>query len=249
MKPLEREAGMKDRNGMGDNRTGAGRDTSGTGRAAGEGWQPAPAAPGDPADLEKVRASYDQDAEPVGTVGRAGKGRSIPAFLDRLGERLAFERAGIRLYELLVTKLESGASPSGPADAVTLRRFREEELRHFRMLWDCILSLGADPTAQTPGADLAGVKLAGLLQIIADPRATFAQSLEAMLIAELADLEGWRLLIIQAQAAGREDLASAFRRGMGDEEAQLDRLRAWWTGLCLGETEAVTPAPAVPVPS
>jgi hypothetical protein len=243
---------MKGMDGMGDNRTGAGRDPSKAAIFAGDGWQPAPAAPGDPADLDKVRASYDHDAEPVGTLAphvaapERGGTRRLPALLDRLGERMAFERTGIRLYEMLVTKLESGASPIGPADAVTLRRFREDELRHFRILWDSLVDLGADPTVQTPGADLTGVKIAGLVQLIADPRTTFAQSIEAMLLAELADLEGWRLAVALAETAGREDLAAVYRRAMADEEIQVDRLREWWAGLCLREADAVTPEPAIP---
>jgi hypothetical protein len=244
---------MKGLDGMGENRTGAGRDPSKAALFAGGGWQPTPAAPGDPADLEKVRASYDQDAEPVGTLAPpvpepdGGGSRRLPALLDRLGERMAFERTGIRLYEMLVTKLESGASPIGTADAVTLRRFREDELRHVRILWECLVGMGADPTVQTPGADLAGVKIAGLVQLIADPRTTFAQSIEAMLLAELADLEGWRLATAMAGTAGREDLAAVFRRAMADEEVHVERLREWWDGLCLRMADAASPEPAVPV--
>src|SRR5690606_27053845 len=111
-------------------------------------------------------------------------------------------------------------------------------------LWDCLVALGADPTVQTPGADLAGVKVAGLVQLIADPRTTFAQSMEAMLLAELADLEGWRLAMALAESAGRDDLAALCRRAMADEEIQLDRIREWWAGLCLSGADREAPETA-----
>ena len=34
-----------------------------------------------------------------------------------------------------------------------LERICKEELEHFHMLWECLETLGADPTVQTPSAD------------------------------------------------------------------------------------------------
>ncbi|HLP43394.1 MAG TPA: ferritin-like domain-containing protein [Fibrobacteria bacterium] len=211
-------------------------------------WLPAPAAPGDPVELDKVRAIYDREAEPVGSVPppsgimgvvktgpRMGLGGNPTVFIDKLGERLAFERTGSRLFELLITKLQSGASPAGPVDVEVLRRFREQEMRHFHSLWECLENLGADPTVQTPSADLAGVKGLGLIQIMSDPRASFAQSLDAMLIAEHADNDGWRLLIALAEGLGQKDMSETFRAALLEEDVHLATIRDWWARLNLEE--------------
>jgi hypothetical protein len=211
-------------------------------------WLPAPAAPGDPVELDKVRAIYDREAEPVGSVpppagikGMAktalqmGLGRNPTVFIDKLGERLAFERTGSRLFELLITKLQSGSGPAGPADVEVLRRFREQEMRHFRSLWECLEKLGADPTVQTPSADLTGVKGLGLIQLMSDPRTSFAQSLDAMLLAELADNDGWRLLIAMAEGLGQKDMAETFRAALLEEDVHLVTIRDWWARLNLEE--------------
>src|SRR5690606_16763262 len=183
-------------------------------------WKPVSTAPGDAGRLRSIRAEYEAEAGTVGSVPppstmkgaaktamQAVMGRDPVAFIDKLGERLAYERTGTRLFELLIGKFEGGFSPTGEADLATLIRFRDEEMSHFKMLWECIEKLGADPTAQTPSADISGVKASGLLQAMSDPRTTFAQALDAMLIAELTDNEGWRMLIDLAEGMGQAEMA------------------------------------------
>src|SRR4029434_375002 len=84
-------------------------------------------------------------------------------FLDKLGERIAFERTGTRLYGALITKhlasINAGNDVLAPAAAgetaaETLQRIRAEELEHFHMLCDAVTQLGGDPSAQTPCADV-----------------------------------------------------------------------------------------------
>jgi len=213
-------------------------------------WQPAPIQPGDPLAPDRVRASYEEESDPVGTVpppaslkgalknvAQKGLGRNPSAFLDKLAERLAFERTGTRMYGLLLAKLEAGASPTGAASAERLREFRAQEKEHFRVLWECLETLGADPTVQTPCADLAGVKSDGLVQLLSDPRTTFAQALDAILIAELADNEGWKLLITLAEGMGQDAMATSFRRALAEEDVHLDTIRGWWTELNLQEAD------------
>src|SRR5262249_55574852 len=141
---------------------------------------------------------YENEAEPVGTVPVPTtlkgaletvmtliKGKAPVVLLDKLGERLAFERTGTRLYDALLAKHDASPGwPGGPSRA-DLARFRAEELAHFEMLRRCIEEMGADPTAQTPSADVIGVASSGILQVITDPRTTLPQSLSALLTAEL----------------------------------------------------------------
>ena len=92
----------------------------------------------------------------VAATGTAAiKGVNVAVFVDKLGERLGFERTGVRLYDALVTKCRaSDALMDGPTSE-DLEVIRAEELAHFDLLRDMIESLGADPTALTPsGVDV-----------------------------------------------------------------------------------------------
>jgi rubrerythrin len=190
--------------------------------------------------LSRVRAEIAADAEPVGTMPpptsikgvaktmtEALKGQKATVLLDQIAERLAFERTGTRLYEALISKL-AGADPhpGGPTEA-DLEQIRDEELAHFQLLKSAIESLGGDPTAVTPSADLVGVASSGLIQVLGDPRTTLNEGLKAILIAELADNEGWQNLIELASGLGQEEMANRFQTAADDEEDHLARVRTW----------------------
>jgi ABC-type phosphate/phosphonate transport system substrate-binding protein len=69
------------------------------------------------------------------------------------------------------------------------------------------VKLGGDATVQTPSADVAGVISHGVSQIMSDPRTTVAQSLQAVLTAELADNDGWQMLQDLTEQLGHAELA------------------------------------------
>ncbi|MGE0525972.1 MAG: DUF892 family protein [Bdellovibrionales bacterium] len=186
-------------------------------------------------DLSAVRKQYFKLAEPVGSVPIPAsltglvktaadtiKGLSPEIFIDKLSERLAFERTGVRLYDALITKCEA-AKAELPLQ--TLVRFRAEEHQHFDLLTRVIRDLGADPTAQTPGADVTAVSAMGLIQVVSDPRTTVAHCLQAILTAELADHEGWELLIQLAEQMNQPEAASDFRKALAEEENHLTQIR------------------------
>jgi hypothetical protein len=108
-----------------------------------------------------------------------------------------------------------------------LRRFRDEELAHVHLVKEAIEKVGGDPTAVTPCADLAGVQAMGLFQAVTDPRTTLTQCLEAILTAELADNDGWKVLIAIAEAMGQEDLARRFTEALASEDVHLQSIRSW----------------------
>jgi rubrerythrin len=164
-------------------------------------------------------------------------GHRAHALLDKLAERLAFERAGTRLYEAFVTKCEANADALGPIALETLREFRDEEARHARLLDEAIRALGGDPTAETPCADLAGVESIGLLQVVTDPRTSVVQSLHSILVAELADEVAWDLLADSIRTMGQGELAQRFREALTEERVHLQTIRDWYdesTRLTLG---------------
>lgn len=150
-------------------------------------------------------------------------------FLDKLGERLAFERTGVRLYDALLAHVNVVSDTKLGPTAADLRTIRDEEHRHFELLRSAIEEMGADPTVCTPAADIAAVESQGLVQVLADPRSSRSQCLHAVLVAELADNDGWKMLIELARGLGRDDLVGRFEQAMRDEERHLERVRGWYT--------------------
>lgn len=97
--------------------------------------------------LDDVRADYIAEADQLGSVPLPGtitgalsattsmiSGNMPQLFIDKLGERLAFERSGTRLYEALICKvqaLEQNSTATLPIDK--LMQIRDQEAAHF--LW------------------------------------------------------------------------------------------------------------------
>lgn len=201
------------------------------------------------------RLIWASDAPPVGTMPPPATlkgliktvieklaGHKPTVFLDKLGERLAFERTGTRLYEAAMVKLDAAdPHPGGPSRA-DLAEHHAVERRHFLLVRDAIIELGADPTAMTPCADLMAVASLGWVQAVSDPRTTLNQCLDILLIAELADTGGWQLLAELADQLGFDDLGRRFRDALAEEERHVLRVRAWISAALVGEA-ATSPPP------
>lgn len=196
--------------------------------------------------LPNLKQSFIQEADPLGSVPIPGTVRGVAqsllktatghhpeVFINKLGERLAYERSGIRIYDAFIMKCElTAVSATGKQiDISQLKQFRTQEAEHFELLTDCIVKLGADPTAQTPDADAIGVAASGLMKVITDPRASISQSLEAMLALELADNAGWDLLIKLAEDMGKTDMAEKFRVALRQEDVHLVVIRQYYEEL------------------
>lgn len=151
----------------------------------------------------------------------------MAVFLDKLSERLAFERMGTRLYDALLTKCEALDDSSGMPTVADLQEIREEEYRHFELLTQAITELGGDPTVQSPCADVTAVASTGILQVLTDPRTTMSQCLSAILTAELTDNAGWEMLIDVADELGYEDLSSRFTEALNNEQRHLLNVQSW----------------------
>jgi ferritin-like protein len=191
-----------------------------------------PSSDGDATDAAEVRVSYAKEAEPIGSMPRAAAtGRKVDVemavFLDKLGERMAFERAGARLYEVLLSKFDAFGTWDGGPSRDELEKIRDEERRHFLMLTDAMAELGGDPTAVTPSADLQAVASKGLCAVLADPRTTLQQCLEAMLIAELVDNDCWPNLVELGRTVGQEVIVERFGEALAQEERHLALVRTW----------------------
>ncbi len=215
-----------------------------------------PTSQGDGTEIAALRASCIREEQgSLGTVPVPGtvkgvlksgakmlKGERPQALADKLGERVSFERSGVRLYDAMITKYHATNGGVPHVSLEKLMEIRDEEAQHFAMLVEAVQSLGADPTAETPSADLTGVETQGLLNVITDPRTTFAQSLHALLIAELADNDGWDMLITIAEAEGQKDMAERFRMAYEQEQDHLDHVRRWLMALQMDEVRVGKPS-------
>jgi hypothetical protein len=103
------------------------------------------------------------------------------------------------------------------------------------MIWDALRQLGADPTCVTPMADTNAVASIGLMQIITDPRMSIAQSLHVIHMAELADNDGWQLLIALATEMGQDNMAAEFKIALAEENHHRKEIRGLMERICLKE--------------
>jgi rubrerythrin len=239
---------------LGHNRTGATVNPSGLDRMLEAVEDLSPQVPISTTTIEAERLKCIAEADSVGSIpppasklkGKMKKavsaisGISPGLFMDKVGERIAFERTGTRLYDALISKYVAlgevgSAELSALHDVETpleaLRRIRDEEHAHFLMLCEVMTNLGGDPTAQTPCADVAATASMGLMQVVTDPRTTLAQCLDAALIAELTDTASWELLGELATRAGQTDLAQRFATALTQEQKHLVTVRGWLRAL------------------
>lgn len=199
-----------------------------------------PVRPGEATEFARVRRERSQESATVGSVPPPGtakgmattavemiKGHKPTVLIDKLGERLAFERTSVRLYEAILVKFDALGTWEGGPTREALVQIRDDELAHFELLKQCVQKVGADPTAMTPSADVVGIESAGVLKVITDPRSTLAQALHAILIAERADSEGWLLLTQLAQELGHTDLAQRFAAAEKTEDQHGEWVRNW----------------------
>jgi rubrerythrin len=209
--------------------------------------------PGNESALVEVRSAYIAESDGVGSVPLPAtvsgavavgvqmlKGDSPQILLDKLGERLAFERTGTRLYDALITKCAVMLDGQISMAIEDLAAIRADEARHFLLLKDAIETLGGDPTAQTPSADIVGVESSGLVQVLNDPRTSLAQSLHAIVTAELSDKAGWETLIALADEHELAEMVDDFTLALNEEREHLALVQTWYEeaiGLTYGDVE------------
>jgi hypothetical protein len=231
---------MSQKSGIGKNRTGAGAAPDRLDAMVAGPREFPPTSKGSARDIAAVRIVYARESEPIGhvpqpldlgnkvkTLAKSMMGPQFTQLLDKLGERLAFERTGTRLYEALVSKHEAYGSFSGGPTRADLDHILAEEHRHFELLRAAIARLGGDPTAVTPSANLHATASKGIGAVLVDPRTSLLDGLEAILVAELADGEGWDTLLGLAGEAGQEALAAEFEEARGNEADHVRKVRSW----------------------
>jgi hypothetical protein len=184
-----------------------------------------PSSSGDGLEIGAVRALYARESREL--PDQRDLAELTDRLLDKLGERLAFERAGTRLYEALLSKHEAYGSFEGGPSREDIEHILSDELAHFQMLEDAIRTLGGDPTELTPSANLQLTASQGLPQVLTDPRTNPVQCLEAIVLAELADNECWGALAELANLDGQDDLAGQCQQALQAERRHLEKVRGW----------------------
>jgi ferritin-like metal-binding protein YciE len=233
---------------IGHNRTGL--QTSPLSAEMIDGVQPVTAEAAEASALTEVRLQYIREADPLGSApppptakgvaksaAKMLKGERPQAFIDKLAERLAYERGGTRLYDAVIAKFIAHQDELQDASLQELTEIRDEEASHATLIRTCIEQLGADPTAQTPGADLVGVATSGFLQAATDPRTTLVQTLQVALAAELVDVASWQTLIAMAESMGQDGMVERFRKALENENEHVSKVRGWYEGLTLASGE------------
>ena len=205
-----------------------------------------PSSEGGAQEMAEYREEYITEGFPIGSMpmmpaseeGEADEEEAgMAVFLDKLSERLAFERMGTRLYEALLNKCSALGEQSPGPKLEEIEEIGREELEHFLLVNRTITEIGGDPTVQSPSADVAGVASLGILQVLTDPRSSMTHCLQAMLTAELTDNAGWELLIKLADNLGYSDVKTEFETALEHEERHLMNVRNWLSECVLDSAE------------
>lgn len=238
---------------IGDNRTGGKLAINETIKTAEGALNYTQKTEGNSMALGENRILYMKESDPVGTMPKPTSIKGVISniqekvfqgdytFMDKLGERLAFERTGTRLYEALLSKHKGSVGNEFYPDLSVLEQFWEEERNHFRLCCEVMEELGGDSTALTPSADVAGVAGMGWMQVLTDPRTTFQHSLEIILQAELDDNACWENLIELAENLGLDSVVKRFTKAKEEEDVHLETIRQWVKELNLNSGKIITP--------
>ena len=202
----------------------------------------------EPPEFRRIHEEMSDQAPPVGSMPPPGtlkgmaeavkaalKGDKANVLLDKLGERLAFERSGTRLYEALLAKHAASETHDETLTRAAIEEIRDDELRHFGVVKRALEKLGGDPTVMTTSADVMGVATMGLVQVLTDSRTTLTQCLEALVVAELTDSDAWSTLVRLTDGLGMDELAAELAECQDQEEIHLAQVRRWYERAIAGQ--------------
>ena len=154
--------------------------------------------------------------------------------IDVLAERLAFERAGVRLYDAVLSRLES-AEPAVRRMLPRVEQQRAEAQAHAAWLEAQLRGLEAGAAAGTRRAELAHLETEGLLRIAGDGAATVQEMFHALYVFELTDEGGWDLLVQLADRGGDRTAREELGRRREAARAHVAFVRRALTELLVNE--------------
>ena len=140
--------------------------------------------------------------------------------IDLLNERLAFERAGVKLYDRVLDVMRAQADGDFERMREELESHRAEEKEHEEWLEDQIRSSGGDAHAETDKSRLVTRESKGIEEVVMSD-AELPHLFHALLAAELVDNAGWDLLAQVADEAGDRQAKRDFKKRLHEEEDHL----------------------------
>ena len=154
-----------------------------------------------------------------------GSGDAV--LVDKLAARCAAKRNGVFFYgRLLAMHAARGGFAGGPSPA-DLAGIQVEEQAHYELVSAILCELGEDPARVTASARLESRACEAVAAVITNPEATLVEALEATLVAEIIDQEGWYQLIELAESRALPELAEDFQAALDIEVEHLRALRRW----------------------
>ncbi len=143
--------------------------------------------------------------------------------IDVLAERLAFERAGVKLYDRILAAIR--ASDENVRRMLDeMQEHRDEEKEHEEWLEAQIRALGGTGHEDTDKSRLVTRESKGIEEVVMSG-APLPHLLHALLAAELVDNAGWDLLVQLADEAGDREAKREFKKRLHEEEDHLLLLR------------------------
>lgn len=152
------------------------------------------------------------------------EGRELKLLLEKLGEKLAYDRAFCRLYESFLKKRSTSFLRNIRVKGLELKTFERHvamKAAHYEILQDAFLNLGGDPEAIVPSEDLSTIAKLGIVSIFVDPRANMRSILHSVRIVELTGKSTTLYLTRLAYAAGLDDLAMDLEQAVEENEESL----------------------------
>jgi bacterioferritin (cytochrome b1) len=140
--------------------------------------------------------------------------------IDVLNERLAFERAGVKLYDRVLEVMRGIADENVQRMRDEMEEHRDEEKEHEEWLEEQIRALGGDAHAETDKSRLVTRESKGIEEVVMSD-AELPHLLHALLAAELVDNAGWDLLVQVADEAGDREAKREFKKRLHEEEDHL----------------------------
>src|SRR3989442_3361818 len=168
--------------------------------------------------------------------------KNVGKVIDLLSERLAFERAAVKLYVPLHVRLRVATDPALRALLEQIEHDRDEEKEHEECLEDQISAVGGDAHAQTERSVWVRAESEGVERVMRRDDSIPHDS-HAVLTAELADNAGWDLLVQIADEFGDSAAKKEFQKRLREEERHLLFVRKTLLELTKQEVSVGPPSP------
>jgi bacterioferritin (cytochrome b1) len=144
--------------------------------------------------------------------------------IDYLSERLAFERAAVKLYDRILEVMRASGDENAARMLEDMKSHRDEEKEHEEWLEGEVRALGGDAHSETDKSRLVTRESKGIEEVVMSD-AQLPHLLHALLAAELVDNAGWDLLVQIADEAGDRQEKREFKKRLHEEEDHLLLLR------------------------